>query len=45
MGKAEQTTLESQGRPERAGNTGQLISSYYLEIEYLLDRVEQTNTY
>ncbi|HEV8483097.1 MAG TPA: PilZ domain-containing protein [Blastocatellia bacterium] len=32
-------------KPARAGNTGKLISSYYLEIEYLLDRVEQSNTY
>src|ERR1044071_2765018 len=32
-------------KPERAGNTGKLISSYYLEIEHLLDRVEQSNTY
>ena len=45
MGKAEQPTLETQGKIERSGNTGKLISSYYLEIEYLLDRVEQSNTY
>src|SRR4029079_17307139 len=43
MGKAEQIIPETQGKP--SGNTGKLISSYYLEIEYLLDRVEQSNTY
>ena len=45
MGKAEQPTVEMLGKPERAGNTGKLISSYYLEIEYLLNRVEQSTTY
>src|SRR5262249_21098532 len=30
------------GKP---GGTGKLISSYYLEIEYLLDRVEQSTTH
>jgi hypothetical protein len=45
MGKAEPMTPESPVKPVRAGNTGKLISSYYLEIEYLLDRVEQSTTY
>ncbi len=45
MGKAEQTTSQGPGKPDRTGNTGKLISSYYLEIEYLLDRVEQSSTY
>ncbi len=45
MGKAERMTANVPVKPERAGNTGKLISSYYLEIEYLLDRVEQSNTY
>ena len=45
MGKAEQMTPDAPVKPARAGNTGKLISSYYLEIEYLLDRVEQSNTY
>jgi len=33
------------GQPVRCGNTGTLISAHYLEIEYLLDRVEQSTTY
>jgi hypothetical protein len=32
------------GLPARYGNTGTLISAHYLEIEYLLDRVEQSTT-
>ena len=45
MGKAERVSKDAQVKPDRAGNTGKLISSYYLEIEYLLDRVEQSGTY
>ena len=36
---------ESRGTKKARGNTGKLISSYYLEIEYLLDRVEQSTTH
>lgn len=45
MGKAERVNKDAQVKTDRPGNTGKLISSYYLEIEYLLDRVEQSNTY
>src|SRR6185503_7981627 len=45
MGKAERVSKNAQVKPDRPGNTGKLISSYYLEIEYLLDRVEQSSTY
>ena len=38
-------TQGSRGKAKRRGNTGKLISSYYLEIEYLLDRVEQSATH
>jgi curved DNA-binding protein CbpA len=34
-----------QGRPARVGNTGKLISAHYLEIEYLLNRVENSVTH
>lgn len=33
------------GPAARYGNTGTLISAHYLEIEYLLDRVEQSTTH
>jgi curved DNA-binding protein CbpA len=36
---------EARGKKKAGGNTGKLISSYYLEIEYLLDRVEQSATH
>ncbi|HEX8185108.1 MAG TPA: PilZ domain-containing protein [Blastocatellia bacterium] len=34
-----------QGKVARAGNTGKLISAHYLEIEYLLNRVENSTTH
>src|SRR5215216_4396217 len=34
-----------QGKVAKAGNTGKLISAHYLEIEYLLNRVENSVTH
>src|SRR5215216_4060929 len=34
-----------QGKVAKAGNTGKLISAHYLEIEYLLNRVENSTTH
>jgi curved DNA-binding protein CbpA len=34
-----------QGKAARQGNTGKLISAHYLEIEYLLNRVENSITH
>jgi curved DNA-binding protein CbpA len=45
MGQAEQTLKNSPAKSGKRGNTGKLISSYYLEIEYLLDRIEQSTTH
>ena len=45
MGNAERITQDARSKSKRHGNTGKLISSYYLEIEYLLNRVEQSSTY
>jgi hypothetical protein len=38
-------THPPQGRVGRQGNTGKLISAHYLEIEYLLNRVENSATH
>jgi hypothetical protein len=35
----------AQGKPVKQGNTGKLISAHYLEIEYLLNRVENSTTH
>lgn len=36
---------QPQGKVARQGNTGKLISAHYLEIEYLLNRVENSTTH
>src|ERR1051325_6964213 len=35
----------AQGKVVRQGNTGKLISAHYLEIEYVLNRVENSATH
>jgi hypothetical protein len=45
MSKLPGTTGPISSNPNLAGGTGKLISSYYLEIEYLLDRVERSSTH
>ena len=45
MSKLPGTTGPISSNPNRPGGTGKLISSYYLEIEYLLDRVERSSTH
>ncbi|HEX8091603.1 MAG TPA: PilZ domain-containing protein [Blastocatellia bacterium] len=39
------STQSQQGKVARQGNTGKLISAHYLEIEYLLNRVENSITH
>src|ERR1044072_514940 len=42
---SEASIQSSQGKIAKAGNTGKLISAHYLEIEYLLNRVENSTTH
>ena len=45
MGNAERTNGRTRKKVRTPGSTSKLISSYYLEIEYLLNRVEQSGTH
>ena len=45
MSESLRTRLAVTGSLQRKGNTGRLISSYYLEIEYLLERVASAKTH
>jgi hypothetical protein len=46
LGQPSGTSLHPpQGKVAKGGNTGKLISAHYLEIEYLLNRVENSSTH
>src|SRR5262249_51517862 len=45
MSESLRTRLAATGSLQKKGNTGRLISSYYLEIEYLLERVASAKTH
>jgi len=45
MADSANTSVRKSGALKRTGNTGKLISSYFLEIEYLIERVTGSSTY
>lgn len=45
MVESPNTSRRLSGALNKAGNTGKLISSYYLEVEYLIERITSSSTH